>query len=84
MRERELKLVVDDDFVLPALDDVIHDAVLGPAKRRSIEDSYFDTADFRLARWEVTLRSRAGTGWTVKIPNGSGSASVLEIGRAHV
>jgi len=78
VRERELKLVVDDDFVLPALDGVVHDAVLGPATRRSIEDSYFDTADFRLARWGVTLRSRAGAGWTVKIPNRSGSVSVLD------
>ncbi|MDH3292781.1 MAG: CYTH and CHAD domain-containing protein [Acidimicrobiia bacterium] len=68
MFEREVKLAVDDTFVVPELDDVIPGADLGPVEERTISDTYYDTADLRLARWGCTLRFRDGDGWTVKIP----------------
>ncbi|MGI9598632.1 MAG: CYTH domain-containing protein, partial [Acidimicrobiales bacterium] len=68
MLEREVKLVVGDSFVVPDLDDAVPDAGAGPVEERSIRDVYYDTTDFRLARWGSTLRFRAGVGWTVKIP----------------
>src|SRR5256884_9458433 len=32
-----------------------------------METVYYDTADLRLARWGVSLRRRAGEGWTLKL-----------------
>ncbi len=68
MLEREVKLAIDDTFVVPELDDVIPGAELGPVEQRTISDTYYDTADLRLARWGCTLRFRHGDGWTAKIP----------------
>ncbi len=33
-----------------------------------METVYYDTSDLRLARWGVSLRYRAGEGWTLKLP----------------
>jgi CHAD domain-containing protein len=33
-----------------------------------METVYYDTPDLRLARWGVSLRYRAGEGWTLKLP----------------
>src|SRR5579864_9352675 len=33
-----------------------------------METVYYDTPDLRLARWGVSLRHRAGEGWTLKLP----------------
>lgn len=68
MREREVKLGADASFVLPPLDDAVPGAVAGPVEERSVRDTYYDTADLRLARASHTLRFREGEGWTVKIP----------------
>ena len=69
--EREVKLVVDDDFEPPDLAD-------GPAglarrsRRTAVHvDTYYDTDDLRLIRAGITLRSRqedGATTWTVKLP----------------
>ena len=71
MREREVKMVVADSFELPDLHDAVAGASLGDVEERVIDDTYYDTADLRLARWGCTLRHRGGDGWTVKIPGPS-------------
>jgi CHAD domain-containing protein len=68
MREREVKLAVDDSFVLPDLGRSVDGAVPSPVRERLVSDCYYDSADLRLARWGCTLRHRDGEGWTVKIP----------------
>ena len=71
MREREVKLLVPDDFALPALSDVTPDASLEEPEQLLIEDTYYDTIDLRLARWGCTLRHRNRDGWVVKVPRPS-------------
>jgi inorganic triphosphatase YgiF len=41
---------------------------VGPPEAMRMETVYYDTADLRLARWGVSLRHRAGEGWTLKLP----------------
>lgn len=77
MRERELKLVVDDAFVVPDLDDAVDGATLGGPVEVPTEDLYLDTVDLRLARWGCTFRHRPATGWTVKLPRSS-AGSMLD------
>jgi CHAD domain-containing protein len=43
-----------------------------------METVYYDTADLRLARWGVSLRHRAGEGWTLKLPPKGASGQLLE------
>src|SRR2546430_6479020 len=48
-----------------------------------METVYFDTPDLRLARWGVSLRRRAGEGWTLKLAEppstpGKPNTTVLE------
>jgi CHAD domain-containing protein len=64
-------MVVPDSLELPALHDAVAGAELGEVEERMIDDTYYDTADLRLARWGCTLRHRGGEGWTVKIPGPS-------------
>ncbi len=68
MLEREVKLIVDEDFGLPELAGTIPGAQLRPVEQRPIGDVYHDTDDLRLARWGCTLRYRPDEGWVVKIP----------------
>jgi CHAD domain-containing protein len=45
-----------------------------------LETVYYDTPDLRLARWGVSLRHRAGEGWTLKLappPSAPGKASAV-------
>ncbi len=79
MLERELKLVVAPDLDVAAgiasidpasvlgLDSSPNDRQVKP-ERRAIADTYYDTADYRLARWGCTLRFRESDGWTAKLP----------------
>jgi CHAD domain-containing protein len=91
--EIERKFDAPADFVLPAAD--VLAAALGK-RATGREDgtvqltaTYYDTADFRLARSKVTLRRRTGgkdAGWHLKLP---GSADEREevtapLGRAGV
>lgn len=64
--EREIKLPVTDDFVLPPLADAEGDIVAEPAETIELDATYFDTFDFRLARAGAALRAR-DDGWTVKL-----------------
>jgi CHAD domain-containing protein len=66
--EREVKLDCPPYFAVPDL------SALGSvhvADTLSLDATYYDTADLRLARWGVTLRRRVGgedDGWTLKLP----------------
>jgi CHAD domain-containing protein len=42
--------------------------VVTPPEAVRLETFYYDTPDLRLARWGVSLRHRAGEGWTLKLP----------------
>ncbi|MGA3146341.1 MAG: CYTH and CHAD domain-containing protein [Acidimicrobiales bacterium] len=69
--EREVKLGVDLDFVLPDLTEDV--GTPGPPMERAMRTAYFDTAEFRLWRRGMTLRHRAGEEpgagtWTAKVP----------------
>jgi len=68
-RERELKLSAPPTFRLPSFESLGLTASDESEKR--LVTTYFDTPDLRLARWGVTLRYRAGEGWTVKLPGGA-------------
>jgi hypothetical protein len=71
--ETERKFDAAADFALPdlaGLDGVA--AITGPQTYR-LRAIYFDTADFRLAAAEITLRRRTGgtdAGWHLKLPAG--------------
>jgi CHAD domain-containing protein len=71
MRETELKAILSDSDELPDLSGAIDGATLGAVEERLIVDTYYDTADLRLARWGCTVRYRQGDGWVVKIPRSS-------------
>jgi CHAD domain-containing protein len=72
MIEDEIKLAVHGPFTLPDLVDPDHGvlAVL-PAGSRTLQATYWDTVDLRLARNGVTLRHRTGEDgppWQLKLP----------------
>jgi CHAD domain-containing protein len=68
MLEREVKLGAGPAFHLPDLTGVIDGVAVTPPEAVRLETVYYDTPDFRLARWGVSLRHRAGEGWTLKLP----------------
>jgi len=68
MLEREVKLGAGPAFHLPDLTGVIDGVTVTAPEAVRLETVYFDTADLRLARWGVSLRHRAGEGWTLKLP----------------
>ncbi|HEV2475304.1 MAG TPA: CYTH and CHAD domain-containing protein, partial [Candidatus Dormibacteraeota bacterium] len=82
MLEREVKLGAGPAFHLPDLAGVIEGVAVGPSETIRLETVYFDTADLRLARWGVSLRHRAGEGWTLKLapppPSPGKPSAVLE------
>ena len=67
--EREVKLAVSAEFVLPPLTDPGGDVFAGPEETIELRATYFDTDDYRLSRAGASVRSR-DDGWTVKLPNG--------------
>src|SRR5438309_6571660 len=67
MLEREVKLGAGPAFHLPDLAGVIEGVAVGPFETVRMETVYYDTPDLRLARWGVSLRHRAGEGWTLKL-----------------
>jgi len=67
MLEREVKLGAGPAFHLPDLAGVVEGVQVSPAETVRMETVYFDTTDLRLARWGVSLRRRAGEGWTLKL-----------------
>lgn len=76
MREREVKLAAPEGFQLPDLGGLRDRVVVVPQKEQRLSTVYFDTDDFRLARWGLSFRYRAGEGWTVKLP-GEDSGALL-------
>lgn len=82
MIEREVKLGAGPAFHLPDLGGVIEGVAVGPSETVRLDTVYYDTQDLRLARWGVSLRHRAGEGWTLKLsapPAGQGKpAPMLE------
>ncbi|HEY2597578.1 MAG TPA: CYTH and CHAD domain-containing protein [Candidatus Dormibacteraeota bacterium] len=68
MLEREVKLGAGPAFHLPDLNGVVDGVTITAPEAVRLETVYYDTADLRLARWGVSLRHRAGEGWTLKLP----------------
>src|SRR5256885_17167485 len=83
MLEREVKLGAGPGFHLPDLAGVAEGIAVAPPEILRMETVYFDTPDLRLARWGVSLRRRAGEGWTLKLAEppsttGKPNTTVLE------
>src|SRR5437660_3164728 len=77
MLEREVKLGAGPAFHLPDLGGVVDGVTVTPPEAVRLETVYYDTPDLRLARWGVSLRYRAGEGWTLKL-SPSSSNGLLE------
>ncbi len=74
MKEREVKLGAGPAFHLPELAGVVEGITADALETVRLETVYYDTPDLRLARWGVSLRRRAGEGWTLKLaPSKSGA-----------
>jgi inorganic triphosphatase YgiF len=76
--ERERKWEVDEDFVLPSLDDIIPG---DEVEHSTIEltSAYFDTADRDLSAHGLLLRRREGdddAGWQLKMPDSNGRIEI--------
>src|SRR3984893_15305212 len=67
MLEREVKLGAGPAFHLPDLTGVVDGVAVGPQEAVRLETVYYDTPDLRMARWGLSLRCRAGEGWTLKL-----------------
>jgi len=65
--EREIKLAATTTFRMPDLCGVLDGIAAAPPEPQRLWTRYFDTEDLRLARWGMSLRHRAGKGWTVKL-----------------
>jgi CHAD domain-containing protein len=77
MLEREVKLGAGPAFHLPDLSGAVAGVAVADPETLRLETVYYDTADLRLARWGVSLRRRAGEGWTLKLAPAS-AGGVLE------
>ena len=77
-----MKLGAGPAFHLPDLNGVVDGVGASPPEAVRLETVYYDTPDLRLARWGVSLRHRAGEGWTLKLapPPSAGArpAAMLE------
>ena len=62
-----MKLGAGPAFHLPDLAGVIEGVDVAPPETIRMDTVYYDTPDLRLARWGVSLRHRAGEGWTLKL-----------------
>ena len=72
MLEHEHKYGVEADFTFPDLAGVKGVADVGEPELRTLEATYFDTADYRLAAVGVLIRRRTGgndDGWHLKLPS---------------
>jgi CHAD domain-containing protein len=75
MLESEVKLGAGPAFHLPDLNGVLEGVAVTPPEAVRLETVYYDTPDLRLARWGVSLRHRAGEGWTLKLPPATAAGS---------
>jgi CHAD domain-containing protein len=67
-RERELKFEIAGSVEVGDLAATVPSAARIEESRRDLRAIYYDTADFRLARWGCTIRNRSDAGWVVKLP----------------
>jgi inorganic triphosphatase YgiF len=74
--ERELKMDVGADFVLPAFDGL--GAQVEDLGSKTMTAVYWDTNDLRLARSHYGVRHRTDGAWTVKGPSRRTAVSLLE------
>src|ERR1035437_1967939 len=79
MLEREIKLGAGSSFHPPDLNGVVDGVTVTAPEAVRLETIYYDTADLRLARWGVSLRHRAGEGWTLKVPPARASADTADM-----
>jgi CYTH domain. len=79
MLEREVKLGAGPAFHLPDLNGVVDGVTVTAPEAVRLETVYYDTADLRLARWGVSLRHRAGEGWTLKLPPAHASSDAQDM-----
>jgi CHAD domain-containing protein len=68
--ERQVKLGAPPTFELPSFDSVNDGFRAVELEPERLATTYFDSDDLRLARWGLSLRHRAGRGWTLKLPAG--------------
>jgi CHAD domain-containing protein len=77
--EVERKFVVDDDAAIPAFETLGPALRVGSVETLELDALYYDTADYRLARSEASLRLRLGghdAGWHLKLPSAEADARV--------
>ncbi|HEY3263604.1 MAG TPA: CHAD domain-containing protein [Actinomycetota bacterium] len=65
--EREIKLDVPEDFEMPDVTKAAKGLAIADGGTATYDTAWFDTPDFRLARWGASLRYRDGQGWTLKL-----------------
>lgn len=63
-----MKLGAGPAFRLPDLTGAVAGVTAASPETVRLETVYYDTPELRLARWGVSLRWRAGEGWTLKLP----------------
>ena len=68
--ERELKFMPAPELDVADIDGLDDELTLEPAGTKHLRATYYDTADYRLARTGASLRFRDDDGWTVKLPSG--------------
>jgi len=69
--EHEAKFEFDADADLPDLGTLLPGTTATDTETATLDATYYDVADLRLARWGITVRHRDGEGdarWTVKLP----------------
>ena len=66
--EREAKFSLPPWFDARDLAAALAPYRTGLPHARRLHTMYYDSADRRLARWGISLRYRAGEGWTLKLP----------------
>ncbi len=74
--ERELKFTPGPEFVVAKVGEFLPDLTIEPGSTKPLHATYYDTADYRLARAGASLRFRDDDGWTVKVPGSSDVALV--------
>lgn len=67
--EREAKFSLPLSFDARRLGEALKPYRVGTPQVRRLHTIYYDSADLRLARWDISLRYRTGEGWTLKLPS---------------
>jgi inorganic triphosphatase YgiF len=88
MIERELKLDIDDNFVLPDFNNVIPGLSAQDLGDRQLAATYWDEANLELAHAHIGCRHRTDSAdgssiWTLKMPSSSGTHPGLLVRPEH-